>query len=90
MCSYNLKKYCILSEDFCTFTNSIDIEEMLHYAAFHLGIHCLQKYLLEVFRISFLVYLNLLISSIQFDPQSLGMSITVVVTGYDLKIVNGK
>ena len=39
------KKYCILlSEDFFTFTNSIDPDEMQHYAAFHLGLHCLQKY----------------------------------------------
>ena len=27
-----------------TFTNSIDPDEMQHYAAFHLGLHCLQKY----------------------------------------------
>ena len=24
--------------------NSTDPDEMLHYAAFHLGLHCLQKY----------------------------------------------
>ena len=24
--------------------NSVDPDEMLHYAAFHLGIHCLLKY----------------------------------------------
>ena len=29
---------------FFTFTNSVDPDEMQHYAAFHLGIHCLQKY----------------------------------------------
>ena len=35
-------KYCILlSEDRFTFTNSIDPDEMQHYAAFHLGLHCL-------------------------------------------------
>ena len=26
------------------FTNSVDPDEMQHYAAFHLGLHCLQKY----------------------------------------------
>ena len=25
--------------------NSAEIDEMLHYAAFHLGLHCLPKYL---------------------------------------------
>ena len=29
---------------FLTFTNSVDSDEMQHYAAFHLGLHCLQKY----------------------------------------------
>ena len=29
---------------FFTFTNSVDPDEMQHYAAFHLGLHCLQKY----------------------------------------------
>ena len=28
----------------CTFTNSENPDEMQHYAAFHLGLHCLQKY----------------------------------------------
>ena len=28
------------------FANSADPDEMLHYAAFHLGHHCLPKYLL--------------------------------------------
>ena len=27
-----------------TFTNGVDPDEMQHYAAFHLGLHCLQKY----------------------------------------------
>ena len=27
-----------------TLTNSVDPDEMQHYAAFHLGLHCLQKY----------------------------------------------
>ena len=27
-----------------TFTNSVDPDEMKHYAAFHLGLHCLQMY----------------------------------------------
>ena len=39
------KKYCILlSEDLFTFTNSVDPDEMQHYAAFHLDLHCLPKY----------------------------------------------
>ena len=43
---YNLKKKsCILF----TFTNSVDPDEMQHYAAFHLGLHCLQKYLFRGF-----------------------------------------
>ena len=32
---------------FFTFTNSVDPDEMQHYAAFHLGLHCLQKYSLS-------------------------------------------
>ena len=28
---------------FFTFTNSVDSDEMQHYAAFHLGLHCLQS-----------------------------------------------
>ena len=40
------KKYCILlSEALFIFTNSVDLDEMQHYAAFHLGLHCLQKLL---------------------------------------------
>ena len=47
---YNLKKNCILlSEDLFTFINSVDPDEMQHYAAFHLGLHCLQKYSLRGF-----------------------------------------
>ena len=34
---------------FFTFTNSVDPDEMQHYAAFHLGLHCLQKYLFRGF-----------------------------------------
>ena len=37
--------YCfLLSEDLFTFTNSIDLDAMQHYGAFHLGLLCLQKY----------------------------------------------
>ena len=32
-----------------TLTNSVDPDEMQHYAAFHLGLHCLQKYLFSGF-----------------------------------------
>ena len=38
-----LKKVVFFSEDLL-FTNSVDPDEMQHYAAFHLGLHCLQKY----------------------------------------------
>ena len=42
-----LKKYCILlSEDllYCvSVANSVYLDEMQHYAAFHLGFHCLQN-----------------------------------------------
>ena len=34
----------LLSEDLFSFTNSVDQDEMQLYAAFHLGLHCLQKY----------------------------------------------
>ena len=43
---YNFQKnivfFCV--KIFFTFTNSVDPDEMQHYAAFHLGLHCLQKY----------------------------------------------
>ena len=43
---YNLKKNCILlSEDLFPITYSADADEMLQYAAFHLGLPCLLKYL---------------------------------------------
>ena len=29
---------------FFTFSNSVEPDEMQHYAAFHLGLHCLQKW----------------------------------------------
>ena len=33
---------CILMDS--SFTNSVDPDEMQHYAALHLGLHCLHKY----------------------------------------------
>ena len=39
----------LLSEDSLSFTNSVDPDEMQHYAAFHLDLHCLQKYLFRGF-----------------------------------------
>ena len=46
---YNFQKkialFCL--KVFFTFTNSEDTDEMQHYAAFHLGLHYLQK---ELFR----------------------------------------
>ena len=32
-----------MSESLFTYTNSVDPDEMQHYAAFYLGPHCLQK-----------------------------------------------
>ena len=38
-----------MSVDLFTFTDSADPDEMQHNAAFHLGLHCLQKYPFRVF-----------------------------------------
>ena len=41
---YFLKKiayFCL--KIFFTFTNSVDPDEMQHYAAFHLGLHCFKR-----------------------------------------------
>ena len=48
---YNFQKIIVF---FClkicfTFTNSVDLDKMQHNAAFHLGLHCLQKYLFRGF-----------------------------------------
>ena len=37
-----------ISENRFDLANSADPDEMLRYAAFHLGLHCLQKYPKEV------------------------------------------
>ena len=34
-------------------TNSVDPDEMQHYAAFHLGLHCLTKYPFRGFQYTF-------------------------------------
>ena len=39
---YNFQKN--VGRSLFTFTNCVDPDEMQHYAAFHLGLHCLQKY----------------------------------------------
>ena len=44
-----LKIYKFLSVRIDVFANSADPDEMLNYAAFHLGLHCLQNYLFRVF-----------------------------------------
>ena len=44
--------FILLSEDIFTFTNSVDPDEIQHYAAFHLGLHCLQKNLFRGFPIT--------------------------------------
>ena len=39
------KKYCIFGRKiFFTLANSVGPDEIQHYAAFHLGLHCLPKY----------------------------------------------
>ena len=38
------KTYCILLSEDLFYLYSVDPDEMQHYAAFHLGLHCLQKY----------------------------------------------
>ena len=47
---YNFQKYYILLSEYLFYlTNSVDPDEMQHYAAFDLGLHCLQKYLFKGF-----------------------------------------
>ena len=47
---YNFKNIIFLClKTFLTFTNSVDPDEMQHCAAFHLGLHCLKKYLFSGF-----------------------------------------
>ena len=41
---YFLKYFILLSEDLLASTNSADLDEMQHDAAFHPGLHCLQNY----------------------------------------------
>ena len=36
--------FFFFDDHFVSFTNGVDTDEMPHYAAFHLGIHCLPKY----------------------------------------------
>ena len=38
----NIVFFCL--KVFFSFNNIVDHDEMPHYAAFHLGLHCLQKY----------------------------------------------
>ena len=40
---------CFCLKIFFTFTNSVDPDEMQYYASFHLGLHCLPKYLFRGF-----------------------------------------
>ena len=44
-CKYFLSLWIIL-----VFTNSVDPDKMSHYTAFHLGLHCLQKYVISIQR----------------------------------------
>ena len=50
----NIVFFCL--KIFLTFTNCVDPDEMQHYAAFHLALHCLPKYPL----IGFPVYKGLI------------------------------
>ena len=43
------KKYCISLKIEFVVANSADPDEMPHYVAFHLGLHCLSKYLFRHF-----------------------------------------
>ena len=40
----------LVTRPFFIIANSVDPDEMLHYAAFHQGLHCLSKYLLAGFQ----------------------------------------
>ena len=56
---YNFEIYCIIfSEEFLTLTNSVDPDEMQPHAAFHLGLHCLQKHSLNDFPNTKGLYIN--------------------------------
>ena len=44
-------KYCIVLS-FLTFTTSVDPDKMQLYAAFYLGLHCLEKYSFRCWLIS--------------------------------------
>ena len=48
-------------EDVFIFANNADPDEILHHAAFHLGLHCLPKYLLTGIQNEKLMYLTSLI-----------------------------
>ena len=53
------KKYCIYClKILSTLTNSVDPDEMQRNAAFHLGLHCFQKYLFMGSRKSFVLWLK--------------------------------
>ena len=42
MIKTNIVFFCL--KIFFTFANSVDPDEMQHYAAIHLGLHCMRKY----------------------------------------------
>ena len=50
--SYNFKENIVFFrlKNLFTITNSEDPDEMHHYAAFHLELHCLEKYLFRGFQ----------------------------------------
>ena len=57
---YNFQKilysYCLNMKIVSTFTNSVDFDEKMHYAAFHLGLHCLPKYSFRGFLNTVLIF----------------------------------
>ena len=43
MARHRMCSSILLSEDLLTFTNRVDPDEMQHYAAFHLDLHCVKQ-----------------------------------------------
>ena len=59
-CTYlGVSGYNFVWRPLFAFTNSVDPDEMPHYAAFHLGHHCLQSTHLEVSQIQRVKFISL-------------------------------
>ena len=50
----NVQNYdvCLSLKSVLVITNSVETDEMQHYVAFHMGLHCLPKYLFRGFQYS--------------------------------------